>query len=216
MTPIWIPGWQYDAQAFQPLFTQLNLAQPTVLEYHDSSLSRQHWLAAQAASLPQDSVLIGWSLGGMLACELAHLNDNVEKVLVLNANMQFAGQHGLATAMADNFMQRYQRNAELTRKRFATLIDAQPSEWISTALLDGDRQHSLQWLYDIDLQTQPLSCPVSVLLAEDDQLVPADGAELAWQTAGALVQRMPGQHSLPLLHPDSVAQWLLQQGVTHG
>jgi pimeloyl-ACP methyl ester carboxylesterase len=212
MNRLWLAGWQCSQTVFQPLWNALNSENETVLSYDDATVTRQEWLQQQAASIPPETVLIGWSLGGMLACELASLSPNVSKVLVLNANTQFSGGPGLETAIAENFRQRYAKNPEVTRKRFSALVDSQNPEQIQSILMSGDHLPTLNWLYESRVSELRLNAKLRVLLANQDRLVPVATAEQAWQSHSTEVTRVEGEHSLPLMQAELVAQWIHQDG----
>lgn len=212
MNLVWIPGWQFSAQAFQALWQYSDVTEPTVLDYAGTDLSMAQWLDAQARDIAGNTVLVGWSLGGMLACELAKRSSKVQTVLTICANTCFAGGPGLPSVVAENFMTRYQRNPATTRKKFAALVDRQQASDIEkNSLLDGNHLNTLQWLYELNI-TDNLSCPVHVLLAEQDQLVPVTSAQQAWQPLAETVTTLPGEHSLPIYSAQAVARWVAQHG----
>jgi surfactin synthase thioesterase subunit len=181
---VWLPGWHTNSHIFDAIRAEFNEnSDDRVLSFADTTLSRDEWLAEQVASLDEGVTLVGWSLGGMLACELA-----------------------------DAFMARYQANPVATRGRFAQLVDPTQSALLTPFLLAGDQLASLQWLYDIDLRQRSIECPVHLLLAHDDRLVPFDNARQAWADQATSVTGTAGHHSLPLSAPRQVANWLSQHG----
>lgn len=206
-----MPGWQYSAAAFASLQGCLNSSNDHVLDYHGES-DRQHWLKDQARRIPENTVLIGWSLGGMLAYELASMTKKVSRVLVINANVKFAGGPGLEVSMAEDFLNRYTNNPSITRRRFAALTDSKHPKAAIQDLLEGNHLATLKWLYQIDLRSQELDCPVHVLLAEQDQLVPEVSARAAWLKQATTVTTIPGEHSTPWSAPDTLSAWVNQYG----
>ena len=209
MNLVWIPGWHYSAQIFQLLWTELGLSSPTLLSYADSQQPLADWLEEQRANLPDPCRVIGWSLGGMLACELARHSARVQQVMVLCANTRFAGDLGLPLPVADGFKTRYQRQPEVMRTKFAALVDRQAA--VVDNLLVSDCSHTLQWLYELDVG-ESLPVPVNVLLAQQDQLVPVQGATQAWRQLADSVTALPGEHSLPLTAASQVAHWIRTHG----
>ena len=103
MSNLWIPGWQFAETVFDPLRTFLEESTPQVLSYASADQDWSSWCDAQLSRIPQGARLIGWSLGGMLACELARRSDRVSSVLVLQANTRFSGGPGLPEAVAEGF-----------------------------------------------------------------------------------------------------------------
>ncbi|MDO7642898.1 MAG: alpha/beta fold hydrolase [Reinekea forsetii] len=213
MNRVWLPGWHANSQIFDELRAELGAdTDERVLSFADTALSRADWLTEQVAALDEGVTLVGWSLGGMLACELASLSAKVKAVFVLNANLQFAGAAGLDSGVADAFMARYRINPVATRGRFAQLVDPVRSGFLMPFLLAGDQLASLHWLYEIDLRQQPIACPVHLLLAHDDLLVPFGSARQVWAGKASSVTAMAGHHSLPLSAPRRVADWIKEHG----
>jgi esterase/lipase len=212
MTRYWIPGWQFSPASLEPLLTACGDSSDQVLSYHEAKIDRDAWLTQQIEKLPNGCQLVGWSLGGMLACELAARTDKVQQVRVLNANVKFSGDSGLATKVADNFMMRYRRGPEITRNKFAALVDRRHTEQVKPHLLDSNQIEKLEWLYDIDLTETTLKAELAVMLAEHDQLVPATAAKQAWTQKTSKIDLLPGEHSLPLMDVERVSQWVTQHG----
>jgi pimeloyl-ACP methyl ester carboxylesterase len=212
MNRIWLSGWQCSQAVFQPLWHALGSENETVLCYENTTLTRQQWLQQQVELIPPETTLIGWSLGGMLSYELAAMTSNVCRVFVLNANTQFSGGPGLETTIAENFRQRYAKNPEVTRKRFSALVDSENPELIQTMLFPGDHLSTLNWLYESRISELALMVPTKVMLSNQDRLVPAESAALSWQSCSAEVACVEGEHSLPLMQPELVAQWIRQHG----
>lgn len=209
MNRVWIPGWQAPQSCFDGVFSALGVEPEPVLSFANAAASRAAWLESQLDALPAKCTLIGWSLGGMLAYELAQLSAKVERVLLINSNVRFAGGSGLDEAVAASFMYRYKNDLSSARQKFAALVDRERASEVAPLLIEGDHSQTLSWLYDIAL-TRPLRVPVSVLLAKDDVLVPSDKASLAWGELGASVTVIEGQHSSPVMRALDVAHWITQ------
>ena len=214
MSTVFIPGWQAREECFNAISTQA-----TVVSYQtwgDNAAAPESlgcWLDEAAQKIAPGSTLVGWSLGGMLACLLAE-KVNAKQVNVIASSVKFSGTYGLEEATTQDFQRRYVKNANVTRKRFAQLVDRKHAANVAEYLLSGDHPNTLQWLYDIDLTNYLFHCPVHVLLAEDDQLVPIDGAKRGWQALNADVKVITGEHSLPIVKAEYVRKWLISTGVS--
>ncbi|WP_196160401.1 alpha/beta fold hydrolase [Reinekea sp. G2M2-21] len=210
----WLPGWQFSAAPLQPLQNRLqdSAVQDMALHYADTPLNCEQWLDAQSDKITGPCELIGWSLGGMLALALAQRNPLITRLNLLHCNVRFAGGPGLSESVAEQFRQRYQRNPDITRRRFAALVDSQQPDDLFPLMLSGDQSSTLGWLYELDFTDKPLPCPTRVLLAQDDFLVPADSAQKAWLALGADVRLTEGEHSLLWRDPQQVADWIADRG----
>lgn len=209
-TYVWFPGWQFRSSVLQPLQATLGGAEHFNLDYADETGAWQDWLDRQHDAVPERAHLIGWSLGGMLALEMARHRPDISSVTLLCANVRFSGgECGLPNAVAEDFRARYHAQREPTLKRFLSLVEGTPRPQLADQLLTGDQSATLDWLYELDLSGEWVSCPVRVLLAESDQLVPANPAAQAWLGLGAEVRLMPGSHHLPWQNPEPVADWIL-------
>lgn len=207
---VWFPGWQFHASVFEPLQRRWGQARHAAVSFVDETDGWRTWLDRQHDRVPERAHLVGWSLGGMLAFELARHRPDIASVTLLCTNTRFAGgASGLEEAVAEDFRQRYHARRVPALKRFLGLVEGRPSEdGLAAHLVDGDQSNTLDWLYDLDLGADCLDCPVRVLLAESDTLVPAQAAAQAWLGLGAEVKLMPGGHDLPWRQPDAVAQWI--------
>jgi len=209
-TVVWLPGWQFSSKVFAPLQHRLSNATHVSLSYAGETGHWRDWLDRQHEAVPERAHLVGWSLGGMLAMELARHRPDIASVTVLCANTRFAGREsGLENKVAEDFRQRYRTRTQTALKRFLGLVEGHRSETsLADHLLSGDHAATLDWLYDLDIQTDWVDCPVRALLADSDTLVPAGPAARAWLRRGVEVKLMPGGHDLPWRHPDAVAEWM--------
>jgi pimeloyl-ACP methyl ester esterase len=138
--------------------------------------------------LPEQSVLIGWSLGGMLATKIAaSYPQSVSALVTLACNAQFVAnatwQEAMEAATFTAFYQALQNNPAKTLTRFLSLVvlgDEQQREqkrYLNTVDTLADRKDllsGLDLLRDINNQQAiaQLTCPSLHLFGENDQLVP--------------------------------------------
>ena len=154
-----LPGWAMSPANLQPLRAALLEAMP------QASVSLQALPPMQLSSLETDlsslaqqltpGVLVGWSLGGMLAVQLhRRFPEHFPRVITLASNACFVERNDWPPAMPranfKSFYQDYRDEPEKTLKRFALLVtqggadarqQAKALEW--DGLSDEQRLHAL-------------------------------------------------------------------------
>lgn len=196
-----IHGWGWDSDCWAPLLPELQqLGQVWMLDLPgfgqtqtQPHLGLDALLAQLAAQLPDRALLMGWSLGGMLATALAHRYPHrVERLITLATNARFVAGKDYPTAMAveinQQFNQAFAVDPAATLKRFTGLMaqgDAEERSLLkqlrnARASLEpkSEWQRSLEWLASLDNRTAfaELKLPGLHLLGEADALVPAAAA----------------------------------------
>lgn len=195
---ILLPGWGLGTAPLQPLADALRGLDPRLhvtiepLPQLDSS-NPGDWLDELDARLPQDAWLGGWSLGGMLAAELAaRRGERCSGLLTLASNLRFVAEPSWPSAMASEtftaFRQGCANDAQATLKRFALLCaqGATDARGLSRQLLSAaPLLQPLTLLAGLDLLAaldtraalQAFVGPQLHLFAGADALVPAAAAQ---------------------------------------
>jgi pimeloyl-[acyl-carrier protein] methyl ester esterase len=194
---ILLPGWGLGispleplAAALQGLDERLRVEIEPLPELESSDL--EEWLDELDSTLPQDAWLGGWSLGGMLACELAaRRGDRCCGVLTLASNAAFVAHEqwasGMPGATFEAFLAGCVDDPRMTLKRFSLLCaqGAADPRGLSRLLLGGAPHTScavlsngLQLLAKLDTRQalQAFRGPQLHLYAGLDALVPAEAA----------------------------------------
>lgn len=157
-----------------------------------ADMSRVSVLAALAAHMPDKCLCVGWSLGGMLATELALAEpERVCGLVRVATNLRFVAAETWPQAMPpqdfDDFYTALGERADKTLRRFNSLQlkGDEQARSLRRALPPASAQpEALQWgldcLRDFDQRATygQLKCPVMNLYGEADALVPAALAEL--------------------------------------
>jgi pimeloyl-[acyl-carrier protein] methyl ester esterase len=225
---ILLPGWGLGISPLEPLAAALQgLDEHLQVEIEPLpalvSSDLDEWLAELDATLPQDAWLGGWSLGGMLAAELAaRRGERCCGLLTLASNVSFVAHEHWPSAMPgetfDGFLAGCAADPRQTLKRFS-LLCAQgcgDPRGLSRLLLAGAPNTSpdvlmagLELLAQLDTHEalQGFRGPQLHLFAGLDALVPAEAA-------GELLALLPdveiglieqAGHGFPLEDPHGVA-----------
>ncbi|WP_439134533.1 malonyl-ACP O-methyltransferase BioC [Pseudomaricurvus sp.] len=202
-------GWGCDSRSWQPLLDRLNQTLDVIVVdlpgfgYRGEPVMIQtpeDYCAKLMAVLPNRFLLLGWSLGGMLATHMAaQYPQRVLGLMTLASNLTFVASDEWSSAMTrhefDAFTLGFDESPELTLKRFAGLMakgDAENERSLLKALrqqsqaaweASGQKQlywrDGLSWLADLDNRSSfaSLMQPGVHLLASDDALVPVQSAQ---------------------------------------
>ncbi|MBK5531564.1 alpha/beta fold hydrolase [Pseudomonas sp. TH08] len=194
---ILLPGWGLGVSPMEPLAAALHgidehlQVEIEPLPELDSS-DLQDWLDELDEQIPQDVWLGGWSLGGMLASELAaRRGERCCGLLTLASNPSFVAHEQWPSAMPeetfDAFLVGCQTDPRTTLKRFSLLCaqGAQDPRGLSRLLLGGapiaapkTLMAGLELLAQLDTREalQGFRGPQLHLFAGQDGLVPAEAA----------------------------------------
>lgn len=200
-----IHGWGCDSRTWQPLVESLQTSasiklidlpgfgtSPALPEFSLDAV-----LDKIAVQLPQSSVVMGWSLGGMLAVQLAaRFPERVRAVITLAANVKFVAAEDYPTAMPcainRQFNQGFAQDPQATLKLFCGLLaqgDADERGLLKQLRRSDTGAVTDNWLQALQLLTEldnrrafaQLTQPGLHLLAEKDALVPVAAADLMRQ-----------------------------------
>jgi pimeloyl-[acyl-carrier protein] methyl ester esterase len=169
------------------------------------------WSAAVAASAPRRAAWVGWSLGGLVAQQVAiTAPERISRLVLVGSTPCFTQRpdwpHGIALSVLRRFGEDLRRNYRATLQRFLALevhgSEQASAQWRQlkamlfqhgepdvSALEDG-----LAILEHTDLRADlaRILCPVLVLMGQRDQLTPATaGAVLRHDLANARLRLFP-------------------------
>ncbi|WP_018607322.1 alpha/beta fold hydrolase [Uliginosibacterium gangwonense] len=188
-------GWGYRPNVWQPLIDRLPGYSIQTPALSPQTPDIAVWADELAATLPEHSVLIGWSLGAMLALSLAQRHpEKLAGLFLIGASPCFVAleewEHGLAPAIVSQFQTDFACNTARTLKRFLALQvmgeqDRPGLQKILEPCLAQDEinttalQTGLQILAATDLRrklpTQPIPC--TLLHGAQDALMPLAAAQ---------------------------------------
>jgi len=233
-TLVLIHGWGFGSAIWQPLLPYLNERYCVVLVdlpgYVDAGeASATTWklrglTSELAALIDQPAIWCGWSMGGLLAIEVAsRFPEKVQSLITLGTNPAFVRRKewpcGVAPEIFANFKAALGFDAAKLLKRFSTILvqgSVRPQNSMrrlssfkdrlpdNDALLAG-----LQLLETLDLREnlEKLKMPHHHVLGESDALVPiAVASDIAKLSPRAQVKTIPAPHWLWADNPKLLAQ----------
>lgn len=225
---ILLPGWGLGSLPLEVLADALRGFDPALTVDIEplpqlGSGEPRDWLLELDERLPADTWLGGWSLGGMLACELAALRgERCRGLLTLASNPCFVAggdwPFGMEEDTFDAFVDGCREHPQATLKRFSLLCTQGSSEarGLARQLQAAAPQQTPEVLlaglevlgnFDGRSAIQRFAGPQLHLLAGDDALVPAEVAgELLMLQPDIEVGLIEGvSHAFPLERPHEVA-----------
>ncbi|MFC5699598.1 alpha/beta fold hydrolase [Pseudomonas sp. GCM10022186] len=227
---ILLPGWAIGPAALEPLREALlDRAPHLAVEVAPLPALDQvgAWLDELDARLPQDSWLAGWSLGGMLAAQLAARRGDACRGLVgLCSNTSFRDRDDWPCAMSQEIFAAFHEACRLdpaqTLKRFTMLVaqGARDARTLARQLQVTQvpteprvLEAGLRLLDVLDTRAalQGFGGPQLHLFAGRDALVPAAAADalLNWLPDVEVQVVADASHGLPLERPEEVAAAIL-------
>lgn len=222
-----LPGWSLAAASLDPLrlalIERLPRARVAAHELPVVSLATlEQDLAGLAEALP-GGILVGWSLGGMLALQLIRrFPEKFTAVVTIASNACFVTRNDWPEAMPREtfkaFYNDYRYESDKTAKRFGLLViqGSQRGRQLVRELVwdtrdPEQRLHALAVLGILDNRAllRNATSPVLHCLGGQDALVPPAAADrLAELNASARVVMLPeASHALPVEQP----LWLAEQ-----
>lgn len=237
---VFVHGWGGDRRSWQPLLSALNeraVGEHQVRPYKSLTLlelpgfggnSAQPWPDDETLfrqlyeQLPHNCLLVGHSLGGMLAARLAALpgQNKVSALLTIAANGRFVagdGWPGMDAATFRQFCRSMQSEPAETWEKFCGLqargdgtmrrVIKQLKQW-APQTIGGAWADALRCLgrWDNRGTLQGLSIPALHLFGEGDALVPAAVAARL-RELGAEAELLPGcGHAPHISNPERVAE----------
>ncbi len=187
-----LPGWGMHSGVWGDFATQLSQYFTLTLIDHLPSLGNIDAVGDGIVELLDDEpfYLLGWSLGGSVALNMAQrYPSRVKGVILLAANPCFVANEtwtGMPLAMFRAFTQQVHLNAAATLQHFLALqcqgvangdelLNTLKARFASKEMLPlNDLMQNLALLEKVDLRDMlaSLTCPVVAILSDNDALVP--------------------------------------------
>ncbi|MDX8402290.1 MAG: alpha/beta fold hydrolase [Mariprofundaceae bacterium] len=227
MRPVFLHGWGQSARIWAPLAARFPGARFLDLPGHGAapSVPGEAWLDHIAEQLPDTPLcLVGWSLGGILAMDLALAMPDRVRALVLVATtprfcMAADWPHGCAPALFADFRRALEADDARLAERFFLLMlqgsgmSRAGMRALSRAVVDKARPPrpdalatGLAWLERRDLRAQipRIRQPALVVHGRGDAIVPEGaGRWLAGHLPDGRLARIGGGHAPFLAETDA-------------
>ena len=235
-----VHGWSMHSGVWQPLVDLLaehfrchlvDLPGHGQSDWHAGDFELSTLLAKLAEALPETAIWLGWSLGGQVSLAMAkHYPDNVKKLIMLASNPRFVQTDDWPCAMPQEVFETFSASLaddqQLTLQRFIMLQAKganQPRQVIKQLSEQLAQQHEphpqalqagLECLANWDFRNalKTVGCPVQLILAENDHLVPAFLANYAVELQPKLrIDVMPGLGHAPFISQPQQCQLVIEQ-----
>ena len=224
---VWFPGWSFKAEVFTELAHNLP-GQHYWYRWEDFE-NFDDAVQDICKDLPENAILVGWSLGGALAEAAAHCQPAPAALITLATAPKFCRApqwpYGMPQTRFNSFISSYKSTPQKTKVRFLALC-AQGTDtpkgiirYLAHQQLEPNSamENQLSWLDQYDFTTMPkASCLCLHLFAEYDALVAPPHShgqgrsELIFDTCHALFIQSP---EAVLVHLSSIYDQLTFRSV---
>lgn len=220
-TLVLIHGWGFGPEIWEPLaagFAGTDPHRPALPGYGGSGPSGDDatdWLECWAAALPADALVVGWSLGALIALQVAHRYPHKVRALGLIAGLPcFIRQPGWAAGWTPAALaavrRRLAQDPDAARRYVAALAargDSQAPQvretLLTTAAPSAEAMAAgLDYLAEADERAllAALTIPVTIWLGTRDQLIGNDcGPALCALQPRIRVRELPDAGHAPLI-----------------
>lgn len=235
---ILLHGWGFSSRIWQPLLQALaarNHAQVFCVDlpgfssaFHENGNSNEAVLQYLLEQLPARCALVGWSLGGMLAVQLAKNNpERIAGLITLGSNLYFTADGdwpGMPLQDFQQFCQRFDNQPEKTWTKFLALqtrgdTNSERTNALLNTLVDfqdcnphtATQMLNLLGAIDNRVSFATLQTPSLHIFGGADAITPAAVAEKITAIAPQQKTQVLAQcsHAMPLSHADQIANCII-------
>jgi len=190
---VFLHGWAQSRQIWQRQQQAFPGATFFKLPGHGGAADSDDWITSIASQLPESpSIIVGWSLGGMIAMQLAlNYPEKVAALVLVSSTPDFCSRqgwdHGCSNDLFNAFRSGIESNTVKTMNRFFALmfqgdeISRQEYNEIAHSAIDKVNQPSeaglkkgLEYLESLDLRQQlnRIAQPTLVMHGDGDAIIP--------------------------------------------
>jgi pimeloyl-[acyl-carrier protein] methyl ester esterase len=165
-----LSGWAYEANSLAPLAEALDSRFDTELANGNELITRR--------TLPDADIVLGWSMGGMLALE--RLPARCKKLILLSSTACFCARNNYPAGLPEKSLRRMmlqlQRHPQTVMQEFHNNVHfpRKPDSPPPAGTLDG-----LQYLLETDLRDGlcKVTLPTLILHGTADRIIPLSAAQ---------------------------------------
>jgi len=206
---IFIPGFGFGPEIWE---NQIEYFTNSGHQAFAARLPREKTLAAMAKNILKelaedeidgDIILVGWSLGGMVAMEMASQSDKISKLALVSTTPKFCQSddwpHGVPSGMLLGLKRKIVANFNSGMNQFYDLIGSEFSR--QDNLAGWEQKHAieaLEILEESDLRPVigKISCPTLIISSEEDQIcMPSASRYLSGQIKNSQYSIFPTSHA---------------------
>lgn len=211
-----IHGWATNGQIWQDLYKSAHTHYYNAPQFPDFKHVAQTFLHICQRQEQQRTILIGWSLGGMLALQLAHrFPEHIAKLILVSSSACFTAREnytaGLPPAIVKRMMKRLKQNPWQTQLDFYKLmfsaLEQEAAQKFSVFMAPLMREvpittltAGLDYLMETDLREilPHISVPCHIIHGSADEICPpAAGGYLAEHLPQASLHLIPDAGHIP-------------------
>ncbi|NLV25084.1 MAG: alpha/beta fold hydrolase [Deltaproteobacteria bacterium] len=218
---VFISGWGTTAQAWRQVVAGIGGRHPCFFFSWRDALPSGDSLSRKLAEFSAPVILVGWSLGGLLALQAACLSASIAGLVLVaaTARMTAAGDYpGVPAAALRGMILKMRRHRQAVLRDFAANAsfprnDAGWEEDFLTqsgSFATAELIHGLEFLAGADLRDSQarITVPAHILHGDNDRIVPAAQARHLHLHLpnSSLTLIEGGGHILPHTHPRTLIQ----------
>lgn len=216
---IFIPGWNIRAEIFKPftyaLENKLNCHLLTPVTGGDYLKSISEFKNYIEHNQLKELHVLGWSMGGQLAILLAQ-QLKIEKLYLMSTAAIFSRKENDKKSFYELCQKDFQRAVKYFHKLMGSL-SLEDSILLKNNFID-DRQNALNYLrclheYDLTAEAKKINCPVVVMHAREDKIIPFSEAEylLDLMPQSVLIDFLDDFHFPFLKHYAKITRTILEK-----
>ncbi|ABS23048.1 alpha/beta fold hydrolase [Bacillus cytotoxicus] len=200
---IFIPGWGMEKQVWSPILSLLQESFAEYIEWHDVKEINEFAKRVEKAAEGYDVILIGWSLGALVALEVCN-NVKTKGMILISSTAKFTVDERYKHGWKPSFVERMKRNIKKrkneTLSRFYISMFAEEESAVKESFenmikeFQGDSTESLQtgldYLMRADMRERlkDVNVPMLLLHGEQDSICPLPAAHYIKEKTNATLK----------------------------